>query len=111
MGIVFVNLVRIVHEDRLAAVPLPVDLDPQFVHEPPNIGLRFVIADPLPADLEQRAVGERRRPRPAADAGCGLQHRHRVARSVKAVGGGQSGIPGAHDTEIGLALGHRCPPR
>ena len=110
MGIVLVHFVRRIEKDRLTLVPLLIDLYPEFVHKSSNIGLGLLIANPLAADFEQRAVRELRRPCPTANARTGLEHGDGVPGLMHAVSGGQAGISRAHHAEIRVDSGHRSTP-
>ena len=56
--------------------------------------------DPLPAELDDRAVGERVVEDAPADAVAGLQHDDAAALLLEAAGGGQAGEAGPDDDDI-----------
>ena len=60
----------------------------------------MALAEPLPAELERRAVRQHQALGAPADALAGLDHGHLVPVRDEPPGGGQPGQPGADDDDI-----------
>ncbi len=80
--------------------------DPELLGQRPHAQLAG--ADPLAAELHDRAVGERVVQHPAADAVAGLEHDHAATRRRQVAGGGQPRQAGSDDDHIRLV--HLVPP-